>query len=250
MESTAFFTLHTDLPREGPGQPEDVKWAVELVGTHGEARICDAGCGPGADTETLAELLPEAWIDALDLHPPFAEATAVRCARFGPRVKAWAGSMAELAGPYDLIWCAGAMYFLGVTEALTSWRSALTQAGKIAFSEPVLLGGDEPQAVRDFWAEYPAITEEAGIVERIEAAGFRLLGRRLIVGAPWEGYYAPMEARIDALRAGPVSEEMEGVLAENEAEIAAWRAAPNRIAYLLCVVAVSYTHLTLPTKIV
>ncbi|SDI54708.1 class I SAM-dependent methyltransferase [Aliiruegeria lutimaris] len=237
MDLTAFFTLHKDLPREGPGLPEDVRWAVELAGTHGEARICDAGCGPGADTVTLAEMLPEAWIDALDLHAPFAEATAARCARFGPRVKAWAGSMAELTGPYDLIWCAGAMYFLGVTEALSAWRKALTRSGKVAFSEPVLLGGDEPQAVRDFWADYPGITEEAGIVERVEQAGYRVLGRRLIIGEPWEAYYAPMEARIAELRAEPVSEALEGVLAEGEAEIAQWRAAPERIAYLLCVVA-------------
>ncbi|NDR55003.1 class I SAM-dependent methyltransferase [Aliiruegeria sabulilitoris] len=236
MDLTAFFTLHKDLPREGPGLPEDVRWAVELAGTHGEARICDAGCGPGADTETLAELLPDAWIDALDLHAPFAEATAARCARFGPRVKAWSGSMADLAGPYDLIWCAGAMYFLGVTEALSAWRGALTRAGKVAFSEPVLLGGSEPQAVRDFWAEYPAITGEAGIVERVERAGYRMLDRRLIIGAPWEAYYAPMEARIAELRAGPVSEALEAVLAEGAAEIAQWRAAPDRIAYLLCVV--------------
>ena len=93
MDMEAFFLLHRDLPREGPGAPEDVKWAVDLAGTHGEARVCDAGCGPGADTETLAELLPDAWIDALDLHPGFAEATAARCARFRPRVKAWAVSM-------------------------------------------------------------------------------------------------------------------------------------------------------------
>lgn len=231
----AFFTLHKDLPREGPGSAEDVQWAIELSGTHGEARVCDAGCGPGADTEALAEALPEAWIDALDLHPGFAEAAAARCARFGPRVKAWAGSMAELAGPYDLIWCAGALYFLGVTEGLSAWKPALTRAGKVAISEPVLLGGPEPQAVRDFWAEYPAITEKAGVLERVAAAGYRVLGTRLIIGAPWEAYYAPIERRIEELRRGDVPDALESVLAQGTEEAAQWRAAQDRIAYLLVV---------------
>lgn len=237
MDKEAFFTLHRDLPREGPGCPEDVIWAIGVAGTHGEARVCDAGCGPGADTEVLAEQLPEAWIDAVDLHAPFAAAAAARCARFGPRVKAWQGSMAELAGPYDLIWCAGAIYFLGVTEGLSTFRPMLTRAGRVAFSEPVLLGGREPQAVRDFWAGYPAITESAGITTRIEAANYRLLDTRLVIGAPWEAYYAPMEQRIADLRASGVTSALEEVLRKNEAEIAQWRAAPDRIAYQLCVVA-------------
>lgn len=238
METNAFFEVHKDLPREGPGCPEDVKWAIELAGTHGEARVVDAGCGPGADTETLAELLPDAWIDAVDLHGPFARATAARCARFGPRVKAWVGSMADLAGPYDLIWCAGALYFLGVTEGLRAWRPALRRdgPGKVAFSEPVLLGGYEPPAVQEFWEEYPAITDQAGIEARIAAAGYRLLGTRLIIGAPWENYYAPMESRIAALRAGPVSEALDAALRVNATEAALWRAARDRIAYLLVLV--------------
>lgn len=231
----AFFTLHRDLPREGPGTAEDVRWAVDLAGTHGEARVCDAACGPGADTEALAALLPDAWIDALDLHAPFVEATSARCARFGPRVKAWTGSMAELAGPYDLIWCAGAVYFLGVTEALSAWKSALTRAGRVAFSEPVLIGEDQPQAVQDFWAEYPAITDEAGILARVKAAGYRVLGTRPILGAAWESYYAPMEARIADLRQGEHGPELAAVLDEGAREAAQWRAAPDRIAYLLVV---------------
>ncbi|MDV7142848.1 methyltransferase domain-containing protein [Tropicimonas sp. TH_r6] len=235
MDLSPFFTLHKDLPREGPGTPEDVAWAVNLAGTHGRARVCDAGCGPGADTEVLAELLPEAWIDALDLHPYFAEAAAARVARFGPRVKAWAGSMAELTGPYDLIWCAGALYFLGVTEGLTAWRPALTRGGKVAFSEPILLGPNEPQAVRDYWEEYPQITELAGIEARVAAAGYRILDTREIIGAPWEAYYAPMEARIAELRSEGLSDAVEAALVEGEAEIAGWRAAADRIAYLLVV---------------
>lgn len=236
MDWESFFTLHRGLSREGPGASEDVLRALELAGTRGAARVCDAGCGPGADSETLAEALPEARIDALDLHAPFAEATAARCARFGGRVRAWAGPMEDLSGPYDLIWCAGALYFLGVTEGLMAWRKALAPGGRVAFSEPVLLDGPVTEAERAFWKEYPAITDQAGILARVEAAGYRLLGSFPVIGAAWEGYYAPLEARIAALRAASASPALEAMLVENEREIAAWRAGRERIAYSLSVV--------------
>ncbi len=237
MDSEAFFTLHKDLPREGPGEAADVAWAIRVAGTHGEARVCDVACGPGADTETLAEILPDAWIDAIDRQPGFVRATADRCARFGPRVKAWDGDMQELAGPYDLIWCAGAVYFLGVTEALQCWRPALTRTGCVAFSEPVLIGRDQPREVVEFWEEYPAITDEAGILARVTAAGYRCLGTRLVLGAPWAAYYGPQKERIETLRQGNVTDSLGEVLDAAEAEIAGWEAVPERIAYLLLVVA-------------
>ncbi|SFC37105.1 class I SAM-dependent methyltransferase [Tropicimonas isoalkanivorans] len=236
MDWEAFSTLHDGLDREGPGCADDVRWAVGMAGTHGEARVLDAGCGPGADTETLAHELPEAWIDAVDLHAPFAAATAARCSRFGPRVKAWQGDMAKVAGPYDLIWCAGAMYFLGVTEGLGAFRGMLTRAGRVAFSEPVLLSDKEPPEVHAFWSDYPQITDRAGVEDRIAAAGYRTLGTRLVIGAPWEAYYAPLERRIADLRSAGPSSALDAALKREEAEIAAWRAAPDRIAYLLSVV--------------
>ncbi|HBB84928.1 MAG TPA: class I SAM-dependent methyltransferase, partial [Sulfitobacter sp.] len=45
---TAFFTLHRDLPREGPGEPADVNWAVEQGDLPARAEIADVACGPGS----------------------------------------------------------------------------------------------------------------------------------------------------------------------------------------------------------
>ena len=38
-------------------------------------------------------------------------------------------------GPFDLIWCAGAVYFEGITECLQAWAPALKPGGAVAFSE-------------------------------------------------------------------------------------------------------------------
>jgi trans-aconitate methyltransferase len=78
----AFFTLHRDLPREGPGDPADVAWAAKVAGTPHNAAMADIGCGPGADIASLLAAAPEGHVTALDKMPQFVEATrATRASR-------------------------------------------------------------------------------------------------------------------------------------------------------------------------
>ncbi|WP_299612320.1 class I SAM-dependent methyltransferase [uncultured Tateyamaria sp.] len=235
-EWAAFLEVHNDLPREGPGAPQDVQWAVQQLGLSGVLDVFDAGCGPGADTVTLAETLPEARIRAVDTTDTFVAQAQARVARFGDRVRVELASMADADGPYDLIWCAGALYFLGVTEGLTLWRDALKPGGHVVFSEPVALGPLSAEAAA-FWEEYPQITDLAGIEARVNAAGYRVLGHRMIVGAPWQTYYDPMVARMDHLRATAMDPMVLAAVEENQTEVDRWRAARDEIAYALLIVA-------------
>ena len=231
----AFLTLYTDLAREGPGAAADLGWALSVAATPAQARICDAGCGSGADTVTLAKERPKAQIEAVDQNAQFVAAAQAKTAPFGARVRVWQGDMAMLTGPYDLIWCAGALYFLGVTEGLRGWRNALVPGGAVAFSEPCLLARPS-NAARAFWAEYPAITDVAGIRARVSAAGYRVLGEQMQIGDAWEAYYIPIAKRIARLRPNATG-ALADALDEAEREIARWRAAPSEIAYALMVVA-------------
>ncbi|MEZ5911938.1 MAG: class I SAM-dependent methyltransferase [Paracoccaceae bacterium] len=233
MSDEAFFTLHRDLPREGPGTAEDVHWALSVIDR--PHYVIDAGCGPGADTETLAEALPEARIDAVDQVAHFVAEARALTERFGPRVTVRVGDMAALHGPADLIWCAGAVYFLGLEAALAQWRPVLAPGGAVAFSEAVFLTDPPGRAARDFWALYPAMGSEAALQARIAAAGYRTLASRRIVGPAWSAYYEPLAARIARLRPG-ADAELAAVLDEAESEIALWRAARGDVAYSLCVV--------------
>lgn len=232
----AFLTLYSDLNREGPGAAADLGWALSVAATPAQARICDAGCGSGADTVTLAKERPKARIEAVEKIAHFVEAAQKRTAPFGDRVEVRQGDMAQLTGPYDLIWCAGALYFLGVTEGLQGWRAALAPGGAVAFSEPCLLSRPS-QAALDFWAvEYPQVTDVAGIRARVAAAGYRVLGEQMQIGDAWGAYYIPMAKRIETLRPG-ASGALAAALDEAEREIARWKAAPSEIAYALMVVA-------------
>jgi hypothetical protein len=141
--------------------------------------------------------------------------------------------MADLDGDYDLIWCAGAVYFIGVTEALTAWRGALASGGIVAFSAPCLFDGAGPEAVA-YWGG-DEVSVAAGVAAEIGAAGDEVLGTRRVSDAGWEAYHAPMRARIAALRGG-ADAALTAVLEEAEAEVRDWQAVRRQTGYLISVV--------------
>lgn len=231
----AFFTLHRDLPREGPGEPADVAWAAALAKTPAAGRICDAACGPGADIAALRAAAPDGHVTALDKVAHFVDQARVLHGQ-DQAVTLSVGDMAQLTGPFDLIWCAGALYFLGITEGLKTWRTALAPGGAVAFSEPCWFTEDRPQAAADLWNnDYPAMTDAAGIDDHVRAAGYRTLGTRKLSTTAWENYYGPLDARL-AKRAPGDSAEMQQVRAEAKREAEIWRAHRDSFGYLLSVV--------------
>ena len=137
-----------------------------------------------------------------------------------------------MPGPYDLIWCAGAVYFVGIQNALNAWRSMLAEDGFIAFSEPVL-APDAFAAAKAFWAGEGELSDRDTVLNEVVNAGFTPIATRDVKGAAWAAYYTPMEARNAKLRAGGVSAEVEAACTDAVREITLWRAAPDEIAYLL-----------------
>jgi trans-aconitate methyltransferase len=230
----AFFALHRGLPREGPGAPEDVAWAAAVAELRPDARILDAACGPGADIPALRGAAPRGQIVAIDKVAQFV-AQARKAYGDLPNVQIDRGDMAKITGPYDFIWCAGAVYFLGVTQALDHWKPALAKGASVAFSQVCWFTDTPSDAARAGWADYPDMTNEAGVLAQIEAAGYRCLATRRLSEAAWEAYYTPLDARIAALEPGD-SAPMRQVLAEARAEAALWRREREAFGYLLCVV--------------
>lgn len=230
----AFFTLHAGLPREGPGDRASLDWALGLAGVRTDARILDAGCGPGGDIAGLLAHAPEGRVVALEAHAPFIDQVQARFAG-DPRVEARVGDMAAPGGPFDLIWCAGALYFLGITEGLTAWRGALAAGGAVVFSELVWLTDKRDPTLDAAWkAEYPAIAGIDTLKERITRAGYETLGVRVLPDEAWEAYFGPVEARVRSLRPG-ADAELAAVLDDAEAEIASWRAHRREVGYGLAV---------------
>lgn len=233
--SDPFFTLHAEMPREGPGDRESLDWAMGVANLPRDAAILDAGCGPGADIEGLLAHAPRGHVTAVDLHPGF---IAQLKARWGddPRVTAEVADMRAPEGPFDLVWSAGALYFLGITQALEHFRTRLAPGGVVAFSELVWLSEVRPRAaVAALSQEYLPMGNIATLEARIAAADYDLCGLRVLTDAAWEAYYTPLDARIARLRPGADAALAE-VLDAAEAEAALWRAHRDAFGYALAVV--------------
>lgn len=234
MDWDSFFVVHRDLPREGPGSAEDVAWALELADVGPGAAICDAGCGPGGDSAALLKV-PQAQVVAIDTSEAFIAQAQARF-YYEPRFRAEARSMAEVSGlpeaPFHLIWCAGALYFLGIQNGLKAFSKALKPEGVVAFSEPCFFAEPSSHA-RAFWDGYDT-QDAASILAAVEAQGFEVLGHQKVADAGWEAYYQPMEARIAKLRAGADAQlsKMLDLCAE---EASHWRDVRAETGYLLVV---------------
>lgn len=203
-----FTEVHRGLPRQGPGSRESTARAVAALGEMPASPwILDIGCGPGMQTVDLAELLPEASIRAVDYHAPFVEEAERRAKVAGcaDRVKFLQADMRALPfdpGSFDLIWCEGAAYIMGVSNALAAWRTTLQPGGQIAFTEAVWFQNDAPHELRNFWEDgYPDMGDVRTTLSRVTQGGYRILDHfPLPDSAWWEDYYQPMEASIVRLR--------------------------------------------------
>jgi trans-aconitate methyltransferase len=236
MDWDAFFTVHCDLPREGPGLADDVAWAGRMSAVPMNGRICDAGCGPGGDLAALRRLVPQGRVDGFETVAHFAGAAENRFAG-DPSVHIFEASMEQLTGPYDLIWSAGAVYFLGVSRALDAWRRALTETGAVAFSHPCLFTGQPSRAALDFWEGEPgSIGTQSTTRAEIASSGWQVLAARPLTDAAWSAYYDPLLARCDRLEAAGVSARVGSAIAAARREAASWRAVAHETGYMLYVV--------------
>lgn len=226
----AFMTLYSGLPREGPGTVDSLLTVLEIADPPPLGRVLDAACGSGADAETILRALPGVEVIGIDQQPEFIEAAIAR--NLGADFRT--GDMLWPEGIFDLIWCAGAIYFVGMETALAAWRSRLRPGGKIAFSEVVWLGAPST-AAKDFWDKaYPQMDSLNGLSARIEDSGFNLLSAEPLGRAGWAPYYEALQENITKLKGQTVV--MDEVLAETEAEIAVFDAHFGEFDYVVYLV--------------
>ncbi len=202
----AFFEIHRDLPRQGPGSTASTRQAFSLlVDLPPSPRILDIGCGPGMQTLDLSDLTA-GQILAVDNHQPYLDQLNAEAARrgVGDRISAVNADMAALdfpAGSFDLIWAEGSAYLMGFENALRTWRPLLKKHGYLAATEITWTAADAPTELRRFWArEYPAMQDIESNLSAVRRAGYRILGHfELPTSDWWQHYYNPLEQRLQRL---------------------------------------------------
>ena len=203
-----FFELFDGLPRQAPGESTSTLRALDFVpGIGSDTRVLDLGCGTGAQTLALARSSP-AHILAIDNHPAFVDVLNHEIHRAGlaDRVEARVGDMRRLdfeAESFDLIWCEGAIYNVGVEAGLHGWRRLLRRGGHVAFTEACWRKPNPPAACVAFWErEYPAIRDTAVLLDAIDGCGYETIDHfALPASAWWEDYYRPLQENVTGFRA-------------------------------------------------
>lgn len=242
-QRAVFFDLHSGLPREGPGDRATVQRALDLMTPRPDRpAVLDIACGPGGQTLDLAELLPGARITAVDLNPAFLRDLQDRARARGLEgsIDALRGDMAALPfepGAFDILWCEGAAYILGVARALQLWRPLLKPGGHVGLSEPIWLSDQRPAEARAFWTAYPEMTDASHLRERARGAGYAVVGDFVLSeDAWWNLYYRPLEARIRELAPRYGGDEIAlRVLEEARIEIECYRRYSDSYGYLFLV---------------
>lgn len=118
-----FFEIYENLPRQGPGNRNCATQALGLCRDLTEyPALLDLGCGVGGQTFHLAEPTSGSIV-AIDSHGPSIERLQAAIAEHGlfHRFSAFVGDMVhpeQPGGSFDLIWSEGALYSIGLRNAL------------------------------------------------------------------------------------------------------------------------------------
>jgi SAM-dependent methyltransferase len=242
----AFHDLFAGLVRHAPGSDASTLKAARLCGLAAGARVVDLGCGPGRSALALARELG-VRVAACDLHQPSLarlarEASRQHVASLVQPVVANFAHPPAASGRFQAVWCEGAVYFLGLKDALRRWDRLLAPGGRMAMTESVwLLPRDRrPNGAREFWdAEYPDMPELDGIDSLAGRAGYRVTDSFVLPESDWwSEYYGPLSRRLELFRhRARHDEDMAWILRGTQEEIRVRRLYPASFGYAFLILA-------------
>ncbi|MGF1477531.1 MAG: class I SAM-dependent methyltransferase [Geminicoccaceae bacterium] len=230
------------MSREAPGSDRSTLKALSLVRSllPGEPLIADFACGPGSSVIALSKALPGARFLAIDTHQPFVDEVKRRASAAGVERRIDA-RVADMADPpcepqsIDMIWCEGALYFLGVKQGLLAWRAHLKPGGLVVFNDAIWLVDhqDRAQDLKACWADYASMTDENGVLAALSEAGYEIVGGFELPDSDWwDDYYSPMEAKLQTLEETYWGQPKAAIpLNEARQEIDIRRRYPDKYAY-------------------
>ncbi|MEW6211383.1 MAG: SAM-dependent methyltransferase, partial [Acidobacteriota bacterium] len=90
----------------------------------------------------------------------------------------------------------------GFENGLKRWKPLLKAGGWMAVTQVSWLRDDPPQEVKLFWEEaYPAIKNIEENLKIIARCGYEIIDHfALPASAWWDGYYDPIERKLEAMR--------------------------------------------------
>jgi SAM-dependent methyltransferase len=232
--------LHIDADRQGPGNSDQTRRAIELAGLSSRRglKIADVGCGTGASTLVLAAEL-DAQVVAVDFIPEFLAVLRSRAERAGvaahiDTVPAAMDALPFEPGGLDAIWSEGAIYNMGFENGVRQWRHFLKDGGVLAVSELTWLTQHRPAELQAHWtSQYLEVDTASSKMAVLERNGYAPLGYFALPESCWlDAYYRPMQQRFAAFLARHGrSEAAQAVVHAEEAEISLYERHRGYVSY-------------------
>ena len=202
-----FFQVFESLPRQGPGSRACAAKALALCRDLPPVpAVLDLGCGVGGQTIHLAELTSGSIV-AVDSHAPSIARLKATAAELGlsQRIRPVVGDMASPGLPaasFDLVWSEGALYNIGIENALRICHGLLRPGGYLAFTDAVWRKENPPPEVKaSFEDDYPTMGRVPDVLAAIARRGFSLIDHFSLPDAAWwDDFYTPMQQHIEDLR--------------------------------------------------
>ena len=193
--------LHKNANRQGPGGVAEVEKMLNLASVDRNAplKIADIGCGTGASTLILADLL-KAQIVAVDFLQDFLEELEIRANKMGvsDKITTLSCSMENLPfrnEEFDIIWSEGAIYNIGFEKGVTDWHRFLKPDGLIVVSEITWITSSRPVELQEYWeGEYSEIDVASAKINILEKKGYSPIGYFVLPEYCWlDNYYRPLQ---------------------------------------------------------
>ncbi|MGD9638605.1 MAG: class I SAM-dependent methyltransferase [Alphaproteobacteria bacterium] len=219
----AIFDFYEKMPRQGPGSEKLTKKLLQnfryLLPSNPVA--VDMGCGSGLATLILAEFGFK--VTGVDIHQPFLDKMMEKAKEKGldNLVKYHQSSMIETnfaKNEFDLIWSEGAIFTVGLENALKEFFPLLKQGGILGFSDCFYFQKNTPKDVVKQWEEWDCniktVAESLDIAEKL---GYRFIHSEKLPPQMWEeSFYQPMEKLIASIKADKSSPSDLLEMAESE----------------------------------
>lgn len=199
-----FMTVFETLERWGPGDENETLRALSLLPIAPKS-ILEIGCGKGIATSILANN-SSANIVAVDNEQSAIDYLNLQITdkKLSNSVTPVCASMTELPfdkGSFDLIWAEGSAYIMGVTNALSKWKSLLKEAGFLVLSDLVWMTDTASNDAEVFWSKaYPDMQLLSSREKQIEAAGYEIMSSFTLSDKAWQGYISPLTDRVETLQ--------------------------------------------------
>ena len=197
MDESVIFEIFDGLPRQGPGSNECTEKAFSMLPSlPSGAKILDIGCGVGMQTLHLAKICNDCHITASDIYQPFLDQLMKNAAEkeTAKKISTVRASMDNLPfddSEFDVIWCEGAIFVIGLEKGLNYWKRFLKENGFMALTEATWFTDNPSDEALQLWKEsYPDIKSIPETEKAIESTGYKVISSfRLPASAWWDDYY-------------------------------------------------------------